>query len=61
MPHAPETYGLAAYAYLCALIVELQEIDPHIHDRALKRAIDNHGDKPRLADQAIVQALRELA
>jgi hypothetical protein len=60
MPHAPETYGLAAYAYLRALAAELQGTDSDLHERVLKRAIDSYGSKPRLADRAIIQALREL-
>lgn len=61
MPHAPETYGLAAYAYLRALVAELHATDPELHERVLKRAIDSHGSKPRLGDRAILQALNELA
>lgn len=60
MSHAPETYGLAAYAYLRALVAELQSTDPDIHERVLKRAIDSYGEKPRLADRAIIQAMKEL-
>ena len=61
MSHAPETYGLAAYAYVRALVSELQKTDPDIHDRVLKRALESFGDKPRMSDRAIVQALKELA
>ncbi|MEE4450533.1 hypothetical protein V2S85_02690 [Novosphingobium resinovorum] len=60
MSHAPETYGLAAYAYLRALIAEMQETDPDIHERVLKRAIDSYGSKPRIGDRAVIQALKEL-
>lgn len=60
MPHAPETYGLAAYAYLQALAAELQSTDPDLHQRVVKRAIDSFGSKTRLGDRPIIQALREL-
>ncbi|OSZ68701.1 hypothetical protein CAP40_09120 [Sphingomonas sp. IBVSS2] len=60
MSHAPETYGLAAYAYLRALIAELQEADPSLHERVLRRAIAGYGEKPRLGDRPIIQALEAL-
>ena len=60
MSHAPATYGLAAYAYLRALIAELQKIDPELHEKTLARAMASYGDKPRMADRAAIQALKEL-
>ena len=60
MSHAPETYGLAAYAYLRALVAELREAEPGLHARALERAIASYGEKPRLGDRPIIQALKEL-
>lgn len=61
MSHAPETYGLAAYAYLRALVAELRKADPDLHENALARAMASYGDKPRMADRATIQALKELA
>jgi hypothetical protein len=61
MPHAPKTYGVAAYAYLRALIAELQATNPELHQRVLKRAVASYGSKPRMGDRAIIQALDELA
>lgn len=60
MSHAPETYGLAAFAYLRALAAELREAEPGLHARALERAIASFGDTPRLGDRPIIQALKEL-
>ncbi|MBN8811592.1 MULTISPECIES: hypothetical protein [unclassified Sphingomonas] len=60
MSHAPETYGLAAYAYLRALVAELRETDPGLHERVLQRAIAGYGDRPRLGDRPIIQALEAL-
>ncbi len=42
MPCPGNCWPPPLYAYLCALIGNCGEVDPHIHDRALKRAIDNH-------------------
>ena len=60
MPHSPDTYGLAAYAYLQHLIADLEKTDPGIHERVLKSTVDSYGEKPRMGDRAIIQALKEL-